>query len=291
MDKLMNILFDNADKLWTLLSVIIGGFITYFSTSTIEKRKIKRQAQKEKLEQVLIPYCTCLEASLQEIKKVYTEHGRSYTKDKLQQWFDNVSKPLEYLQASRRVYLSDRSKKMLVEFDKMLHNFEVKLDKECDYCLIKYKKYLEKKLMEFPNVYNSMMITFSMSPITTTKMKLAIINKTDLSLLDDLNSIEFVHNDEPENYRTTCIKLNDKYRQTWSVINYGAIDITDIEDNEEELACILLDFINDNFEDEKEMLMNIIENTSSRTLFIGIYNKMNEMRDKLIKEIDKVANY
>ena len=120
---LMDFLTDNSDKIWTLFSVIIGGTVTYISTSSAEKKKNKRQAQKEKLEQVLLPYCTCLELTIHEIDKVYGGNKYLYSGKVLEQWLSNLKKPLEYLAAYKRVYLSKSSREILVQYEKMLSRF------------------------------------------------------------------------------------------------------------------------------------------------------------------------
>lgn len=53
MEELKKFIIDNSAQIWTLVSVVVGGIVTYISTSASEHRKNKRQAQKENLEQVL----------------------------------------------------------------------------------------------------------------------------------------------------------------------------------------------------------------------------------------------
>ena len=73
MEELKKFIIDNSAQIWTLISVVVGGIVTYISTSASEHRKNKRQAQKENLEQVLIPYCTCLEQTIARINQIYQE--------------------------------------------------------------------------------------------------------------------------------------------------------------------------------------------------------------------------
>ena len=64
-DIVLDFLANNASQIWTqiwtLLSVVAGGIVTYITTSRIESKKSKRQFQQKKLEEILISYCTCLE--------------------------------------------------------------------------------------------------------------------------------------------------------------------------------------------------------------------------------------
>lgn len=289
MDKLMEFLSKNSKEIWTLLSVLLGGVITYISTSRAEKKKNKRQMQKEKLEKILIPYCTCLESTIKERSKVDFKNEYLYKEVNLQQWYENLKKPVEYLDAAKRVYLSKSSRKLLEKYSEIVNLFEVNLDKEYNKCLIEYKNYLENILMEFSNIAYSMDIIISMDTLTEGKVKLAILNKSEISLLNNITGIDFIHNDDPENCRYTSINLNDKTREIWGAINYGIMSYDDIVENDEELACILLDFINENTKNEKNKLKNIIDDTSGLEELKNIYKILDEMRNKLIQEIDKIA--
>lgn len=96
-----------------LLLVLLGGIITYISTSTAEKKKNKRQIKKEKLEKILIPYCTCLESTIKNRSKVDFKNENLYKEVNLQQWYENLKKTVEYLDVAKRVYLSKSSRKLL----------------------------------------------------------------------------------------------------------------------------------------------------------------------------------
>lgn len=245
--------------------------------------------QKEKLEKILVPYCTCLESTIKERSKVDFKNEHLYKEVNLQQWYEDLKKPVEYLDAAKRIYLSKSSRKLLEKYSEIVNLFEVNLDKEYSKCLRKYNNYLENILIKFPNIYHSMEIWIGMDAVTENKVKLSILNKSEISLLSNITVIDFIHNDEPENYRHTSINLNDEIRDIWGAINYNIMSFDDIVENEEELACILLDFINENTKNEKNKLKNIIDDTSGLEELKNIYQILDEMRNKLIKEIDKIA--
>lgn len=71
MEVFKKLIIENLSQVWTLISVIIGGAVTYITTSALESKKIKQQLQKENLENVLIPYCTCLENTIEILNIVY----------------------------------------------------------------------------------------------------------------------------------------------------------------------------------------------------------------------------
>lgn len=206
---------ENSSQIWTLVSVIVGGLITYVSTTTVENRKIKRQAQKENLTQVLVPYCTCLENTINELNTIYQGRTELYVDDNFVKWLNTLNKPLEYLNAAKRVYLSQVARKKLQQYKHRIESFDGLLEKECTHCLIEYKQYISDKLENFPNLPPSMLITFSMDKVTYTKTKIAILNKGKLSLLNNFTCIDFVKNDDPDNYKYTAVNINKSIRETW----------------------------------------------------------------------------
>lgn len=155
--------------------------------------------------------------------------------------------------------------------------------------ITKYYNFLQTKLQDFPNVLSPMYLTFSMNKGTEDEIKVAILNKKDLTLLDNLTTVDFIQNDDPDNYKCNSISLSQSNRETWSAIDYGAIDISDVTDPEVELACILLDFIHENISDEKEQLRKIIDDTLSAENMRDIIDTLNEMVKEIIKTIDKVT--
>ncbi len=290
MEELKKFIIDNSAQIWTLISVVVGGIVTYISTSASEHRKNKRQAQKENLEQVLIPYCTCLEQTIARINQIYQEPAELFAEHNFEKWISLLGEPLVYLEAAKRIFLTQSMREKLKNYKVTIDIFSTTIEQECTNCLIKYKGYISSKLEQFPNVSTPMLITFSMDKGTNTKVKLAIINKSNLSLINNFSGVDFVINDDAENYRHTSVTLNEEIRNTWGAINYGVMDISDIEDPEVELACILLDYIEENISDEREALSRIIDETQGADMLRGIIDELNEMLNELIKTIDKITN-
>lgn len=290
MEEIKKFIIDNSSQIWTLISVVIGGLVTYISTSATEKRKNKRQSQKENLEQVLIPYCTCLEETILELNEIYQYPKKISNQNDFESWMSDLNRPLEYLEAARRVYLSKSMRDKLQQYKNVITRFNETLSQECTNCLIKYRHYISKKLEPFPNLPRSMLILFSMDDVTEYKIKIAILTKQEISLLNNFTRIDFVENDDPDNYRCTSILINDNIRNSWGAINYGVMDISDIGDAEEELACILLDFIDENIKDEKATLNAIIDETSCAENLQMINSLLNKMIKEVIKRIDKITN-
>lgn len=290
MEEIKRFFIDNSTQIWTLFSVVVGGVVTYISTAASEKRKNKRQAQKEKLEQILVPYCTCLEKTASFINTIYQTAISRCAQNTSIELINTLKNPLEYLEAANRVYLSKSMREKLQKYKISIDTFEGKLQQECTSCLIEYKHYISQKLEPFPNLPASMEITFSMDKSTEEKVEIAILTKREISLINNFTCVDFVKNDDTENYRHTAITLNDEIRNTWGAINYGVMDGSDIENTEIELACILLDYMDENITDEKTTLNAIIDKTVSAKTLSQISELLSEMTAELVTVIDKITN-
>lgn len=289
MEVFKNFITDNAAQIWTLVSVIIGGIVTYISTSASEKRKNKRQDQKEKLEKILIPYCTCLEQACARINDVYQEQFDNFSDKDLEEWKDILRKPIEYLQASKRVFLSKSMRQRLLNYNASMMMFLDKLEQECQSCIVKYRNYITSKLKDFPNVPATMLITLSMDKRADRRMKKAVLKKKPTALLDCLTSINFVINDDPDNYKYIRVTLDDEARNTWGAIKYGVMDISEVDDSNEELACLLLEYIEENMSDEREVISQMIGETRCSEMLHEIDCKLQQMLKELLRTIDKIT--
>ena len=290
MEELKKFIIDNSAQIWTLASVVVGGIVTYISTSASEHRKSKKQAQKENLEQILIPYCTCLEQTIARINQIYQEPAELLTEHNFEKWIGSLREPLVYLKAAKRVFLSSSMRVKLENYAVSVDTFSTTIEQESMDGLIKYREYISSKLKPFPNVPPAMLITFCMEEVATTKFKISIINKSNLSLINNLTCVDFVRDDDPENYQYTSVTLNEKIRSTWSAIDYGVMNISDVEEPEVELACILLDYIAENIPDDREELRGIIDETQGASMLRDIVDELNEMQNELVRTIDKITN-
>lgn len=68
------------------------------------------------------------------------------------------------------------------------------------------------------------------------------------------------------------------------------MEISDIEEPEVELACILLDYIAENIPDDREELRGIIDKTQGASMLRDIVDELNEMQNELVRTIDKITN-
>lgn len=67
-------------------------------------------------------------------------------------------------------------------------------------------------------------------------------------------------------------------------------EFSDIKEPDVELACILLDYIEENISYDQELLSSIISETQSANILSGIIDKLSKMQNELVKAIDKITN-
>ena len=287
MEELKKFIIDNSTQIWTLISVVVGGVVTYISTSAQEYRKNKRQYQIKNLEQVLIPYCTCLEQTIDCINQIFQESAELFTNQKFEKCINSLSDPLVYLEAAKRVFLPQSMRKKLENYKLSVDTFSTAIEKEYTDCIQKYKNYISSKLENFTTNYIEIMPDIDKN--VNVKVKTAIIKKSNLSLINHLSKIYFITSYGSENDQYMDIPLNKDIRDKRDLIRYGYIDISDIEDSNIELACSLLDYIEKNITDEREVLNQIIDETQSSNLLRFIIEELNGMIDELLKTIDNIT--
>ena len=272
----------DESHIFSLLSVITGGMMTYFSTYFAEKRKNKQQLQKDNLEKIFIPYCTSIETAIEEIDKI----GVVSCDDKNFEIFMNYIKaPLEFLNAEKRIFLNKSMRKDLQNYKQNIDNFFKKLDLEYSYFMHKYTDYIISKLNPFPYVYHEYI---DISLKNTNEIKMFILQKKYHSLLNNIYSVDFISHDHEYYYSST---LNETVRNIWED-SMCRNDLDPEEDSEIYIACMLLDFIYENIKTTKELelLHTIIDTTACNKNLLDLKNKLETIHTVVINEIDKIVN-
>ncbi len=277
----MELVYKHFDKILNIVAVIIGGIISFVATTRIEEKKYKRQQQKENLNNILIPFCTSVEDTVEKFEK--NEERQIYLKNSLEEW----KLPLEYLIASKRVFLTKQLKKLLAEYEDLLKKFEDNLEKEYKDFLTKYKEYIVNKVIDYNS--SSMNVFIGLDGKTEFMIKTLVLYKNyKFSFKDNIDEIEFVYNDDPENYRNFIFNLSNSNREFYGAVSCGVSDINDAEDDIEKETYYLLDYLY-GIKDEKEVVMEIIKNYSSDKLLNEIKEVLAKIMKISLKEIDNIA--
>lgn len=285
---------DNATQIWMIISVIVGGFVTYLSTTCVENRKIKRHFQQKKLEEVLIPYCTCLEetresAFLPRITKAqYVEFFDTY--------FKSLQKPQEYLKASRRVYLPPHHRKDLEHYIALIVQFEEILDKEASDYINSYKNHIESTLKNFPGQSKADCISINFNSIVRYIVQYFILSQKMIPLQDEINHIGFYYGTETNCPICDEISLNSSVRNFIDQIDFDLYAIEDfLPDAEDETIRMyqnsynMLSYLREARSNELVFLNQNLKKLESPRLYFQTIDLLHSMTSSLTKTIDNIA--
>ena len=67
------------------------------------------------------------------------------------------------------------------------------------------------------------------------------------------------------------------------------MDISEVDDSNEELACLLLEYIEENMSDEQEVISQMIDATHCSEMLYEINYKLQQMLKELLRNIDKIT--
>ncbi|KNZ41382.1 hypothetical protein [Acetobacterium bakii] len=295
-DQALQFFANSSSQILTLISVLVGGFMTYLSTSSIERYKVRKQDQKANLENILIPYCTRIEETIEIVEGLYQYEIYDLEKISLDVKLDMLNAPLVYLHATKRIYLSESSRKLLTHYKDLLSAFLSKLSEESELCLNKYKSSISAFFQEFDyndgSCYDSSLpaieISVHMKNSSSEMLKFAIIKRSEITLIDEINSVKFVFCDDPANYISKVYDLSEEVRNEYDAVCREAKDFDQLELKDQEV-CDLLKYIAENLSSDKEVLSEKIEKAQSSMLLNSVHKNLEVMKKELLKEIDKVT--
>ena len=250
----------------SILGALAGGYLT----SRAEKRKLKI----ENVEKIKAPYCALLEESKE--SKIYD----------IDEWFEILNKPIDYLEVNKIIYLSDESKKLLNEYEKKLNDLKNTLKREYFSIKGKYEHYLIIKINDKFN-YNNTYPELNYFNGFENKLKLSILNKNiDFQISTQLSHINYYEKD----FRGICgvFTIDIEQEEDYIEDNDNPIGIYHayLRDKKEELLKVLWSIDKNK---EIEYVKSELEKTKSNELKDDLLKKVNKMIEISRKEIDKVT--
>lgn len=310
MDKVIDVFITNIDKFWTVIMIILGAYISYFSTSSIERHKVKLKLQKEKLEEILIPYCTTLENT----KKIVGQLIDINTKNNetLEYYKDLLEEPLKYLSISSKIFLPKECAKYLDQYGKSIETLFETYNNDFKKCHDEYKKYLESELEKCEHVVEWDSIICNFSNKGKVNIKSALVNKSKISLLDKTNKLSEIiisnniviseydwseqvfsfpicnYDIAEENETSIHICYKDSNGYTCFIEDYCKADTEKKLEVDE--VYNLLNFFNRNQTTYDKKLNEIIECTKTKSKLLNICNLIEIMRKSVTKDIIKLIN-
>lgn len=278
MNPIITFLQENLDKLWTLVATLIGAFISYKATTASEKRKEKRAAQREKLKDVLIPLCSSVEDALDAIDQ--------YKTIKFKDFDIKLQAPSDYLKAEKRVFLSEKQRTGLKDYDSAVRSFYKTWQEEQKAVFIKYKHWLAGQMRNCPDAPGAMDVSVSLS-IDEGDLSIPILEKKAESYKNYVTDITYIINDEPEDFLDFSVTFNDDVKNLCGQMQYGISTIDDVDDPEIQISCKVYDYLM-GLDDKPEVERIMAETKTNNNLF-SLAAKAKNLRDSLLKDIDKIA--
>lgn len=278
MNCILEFLHDNLDKLWTIIATLIGAFISYKATTAAEKRKEKRTAQREKLKDVLIPLCSAVEEAMDGMEQ--------YKTIKLKDFDIKIQTLSDYLKAEKRVFLSKKQRSALKEYDDLVHSFYATWDEEQKTILIKYKHWLGDQMRECPGTPSAMDVHIGMK-YSENDMRIPVLEKKPESYKNAVTGVTYIINDEPENFQDFSVSFTEEIKTLCGEMDYGISTVDDIDDPEKQIACEVYDFLMRI--DDKPAVEKIMAETKTNDNLFNLAAKAKNLRDSLLKDIDKIA--
>ncbi|EEA85428.1 hypothetical protein, partial [Peptacetobacter hiranonis] len=130
----------NSTQIWTIISVIIGGLITYFSTLHIESKKMKMNKRSESATNVVIPCVLCLRDTRNKLISLRNKINLSNDIYLLKE-IQLLNEPLDFLNDERNYFLPKYLREKLKSYGEKFKDFYYTLNKECDEYIDKYSNY------------------------------------------------------------------------------------------------------------------------------------------------------
>lgn len=269
---------NNVDKLWTMFATIIGALISYLATTASEKRKEKRNLQKEKMKEVFIPLCVSIEDALEAMNQYKTINSTDFD--------SKIKAPIDFLKAEKRVYLSKNEKKFLEQYKSKVDTFYRTWQEEQEFVFQEYCQWITEQMHGCSQGTNAIWVRVDM----WTKAKdysAYVLERNSESIKDDVAGIEFIYNDDPENYRKLLVKFDNTVINFCGAMKCGVSTVDDIDDQETVIACEVYDYFQEL--DDKKVMSELIAETKTNDNLYGLASKAGTLRTCLLTDIDKIT--
>lgn len=247
----------NSTQIWTIISVIIGGLITYFSTLHIESKKMKMNKRSESATNVVIPCVLCLRDTRNKLISLRNKINLSNDIYLLKE-IQLLNEPLDFLNDERNYFLPKYLREQLKSYGEKFKDFYYTLNKECDEYIDKYSNYLSNKLNGYMYDNNNCIAYSSFSNSVRNKVRLMLVRNKFFSLKDTLNGVNFhLENFSPVlSLQYDYINLDESTRREINNIKYALENDFDVLENrkksrEERCALDPNYASNDFYEDEE----------------------------------------
>lgn len=279
MGILVQFIIDNAAAVIGFFGVILGGLLTYFSTMRLEGKREKRQFQRQRMSEILIPYCGVIDSTLESIPQYFNDKEDVFGWEHLKKILKG---PAAYLKADKRVYLSKKDRDMLRKYSFAVDELFSTLNEENKQYSEDYCNWLGKQLFNV-DPSKGMEVNILLSEYDYRDDILRLITT---SAKEFISSIECIYNNDPEQYSSQTIEINRSAWDNLEMIDKGVIELSDLSFDEQE-SCKMAERLSQ--VDDKQKIEELLRSTRSNKSLKEIEYKLKDIQNELIKEIDKIA--
>ena len=308
----------NSTQIWTIISVIVGGLITYFSTSHIESKKMKMNRRSESATNVVIPCVLCLRDTRNKLISLRNKINISNDIN-LRKELQFLKEPLEFLNDERNYFLPKCLRRKLDSYKDEIESFSDTLNKESDDFIDKYSNYISEKLYGCIFFDYNCIAYPSFSNTIRNNVKLMLVRNSFFSLKNTLEEVNFLLENSNNNYtlfheyiildkctRNEVEKIRYALENGFDVLenrrrsreerraldpNYASNDFYEDEEYDARLimSINLLNYLNSPvFYDESELFYNIKDNLSSHSKFNSLIPFINNIINIFNDYIDSI---
>ena len=283
LEKIIEFISNNFTPICTLFATIVGGLISYISTSVAENRKNKYSIRREKLTEILVPYCTTIENTIEISKSIYYDDFDM----SINSFKEELEKPIVYLKAEKRVYLSNKQICLLEQYQKILDDFFQMWEDDYKYISDEYVQCIKPTLLEFPYApLNPYSVEVSFNNQGERLLYLSLIRQIECILIDKIRGVDYILNADFDNPVVVGVDIRDKDIEEYMLSQFNKV----IYNTEGYSGIHPIDFLKyiSNITD-KGIIIKYIEQTESAEMFLEVINKLKEVNKNVIKEIDRIT--
>lgn len=294
MDNIIITMVDSIAPLFPLLSVVLGGLITYLVTTTAKKTENKQNAQLVARDTIWIPFCSVVEDMC---KFIGADTKRSNQKIDLSSPECTVYRNaiFLYLDANKRIYLQKKTKPLLEDCYKQLQLYDQVLKST----LTKAEEYYRQHCMEmieqlpFYKEGNFMDYNFSISDNYQLVNKLYILKEFILSSFEYITGITFIQDDNPDNYENITVNFDNAfYHDCWYPLECGDFSEADLDlDDNKRLAILIAEQISERIYKIDEDVRGSIDIGVIDKQYKKVIHSLDTLHKQILEDIDNVSNW
>lgn len=290
---------ESISPLWNLVSTvvgtIVGGGVTFITTYTIEKIKLKKELKLKHISTVLTPYCDSIEELLEKTKQfqinLETKQGQIFYKDHLNEFKvlrKGMNEVKNYSKVSKRLYFSKKTRRLLDDYCAEVDCFEELLRNDCARYQLEFSEYITPLLNRCITLGVAQHVSYSLNDSANSLLELAFLSKSPIALSQYISSVSYDEDVNCNIGKSAYFSFSgEEFLDCWYSVEQDQLDPKDIEDFDLRESCYLKLYINTELND-RNRLRRIILDTSYSQLLENQVKSLKEMNLQIIKEIDKL---